>query len=424
MRKTSALPDFHLLPLTERRALLANWGLSPADLEALGKHGALDLETAGRMIENVVGTLQLPLGIATNFLINGREMLVPMALEEPSVIAAASHAAKLCRPSGFRASADQPLMIGQVQLVRVPDPGKAQQAILGRKEEALSLANRPDSTLVQHGGGLKDIETRLLQSPRGPMLVVHMLIDTRDAMGANAVNTIAERLSPLLEEASGGKARLRILSNLADRRLARAEAVWTYQALEESLPGLRGEEIVDAILDAYAFAQADRYRAATHNKGIMNGIDAVALATGNDFRALEAGAHTYAQGRPLTHYEKVQEGLRGSIELPLAVGILGGSIKTNPIPQISLKLLGIRSASELAEAMACVGLANNLAALRALATEGIQEGHLKLHAKNIALAAGAQGKDIEAVSQRMTAENAVSSSRASQILAELRQKDK
>ena len=346
-----------------------------------------------------------------------------MVLEEPSVVAAASYAAKLARPGGgFKTSSTDPVMIGQVQIVDIPDIEKAKSEILKRKQEILDTCNKKDSTLLKFGGGAKDIEIRELETKAGIMLVVHILVDVRDAMGANAVNTMAEAVASILEEASQGKVRLRIISNLADRRIARARAVWTKEVLEESVKGsMKGEEVVDAILEAYAFAEADQYRSTTHNKGIMNGIDAVLIATGNDFRAVEAGAHSYAakDGRykPLTRYWKDENGnLAGEIELPIAVGIVGGATRTNPLAKLSLKILEVKTSQELAEVIAAVGLAQNFAAMRALATEGIQKGHMRLHARNIAVTAGATGDEINRIAQKMIEEGNISVSRAKELL--------
>ena len=425
--KTSAIPGFYKKSIEERLKIVKDFAdLTDEEVKLLKDTSALDIKTCDMMIENVTGAFHLPLGIATNFLINGKDYLIPMAIEEPSVVAAASNAAKLCRGSGgFQAESTEPIMIGQIQIVNVPDINKAIENIRLHKNELIDLMNKKDSTLVRLGGGAVDLETRILRSKRGEMLIVHILVNVLDAMGANAVNTMAEAISSKLEELSGGKSRLRIVSNLAERRIARARAKWTKEALEESVKGvMSGKEIVDGILDAYAFAEADPYRCATHNKGIMNGIDAVVIATGNDFRAVEAGAHAYAalKGyKPLTRYERDKEGnLIGSIELPVAVGIVGGSIRTNPIARIALKILGVKSARELSEILAAVGLAQNFAALRALATEGIQKGHMKLHAKNIAVTAGASEKEIDAVVSRMLKDGEISVSKAKEILKELR----
>jgi hydroxymethylglutaryl-CoA reductase len=386
--------------------------------------------TADMMIENVVGTTELPLGIATNFLINGKDYLIPMVIEEPSVVAAASYAAKLARPTGgFTTSSDEPIMIGQVQLVNVKNPEKAARDIIAKKKEIIDYANQVDPcVLVKFGGGMRDIEARVLTTPAGKMVIVHLLVDCRDAMGANAVNTLAETLAPMFEDISGGKVRLRIISNLADRRLAKSKAVWKKEILEQASKGaFKGDDIVNGIIEAWAFAFSDPYRASTHNKGIMNGIDAVVVATGNDWRAIEAGAHAYAsiRGRytSLTRYSKDKDGnLVGEIEIPMAVGLVGGATKTHPIAKIAVKILGVKSAKELSEVIASVGLAQNFAALRALATEGIQKGHMRLHARNIAVMAGAQGKDIDMVAGRMVEEKRIRVDRAKEILEEIRKR--
>lgn len=396
-------------------------GLSNEEAEALSNPGALGMELANRMIENVVGGLTLPLGIATNFRINGRDYLVPMALEEPSVVAAASNAAKMARAKeGFTATSTEPRMIGQVQLVDVPEPEKAEKKINANKKEILKLANAQDPVLVKFGGGAKDLEVRRLDTRAGKMLVLHLIVDCRDAMGANAVNTMAEAVASRLEKLSGGRALLRIISNLAVHRLARAKATFDKDAIG-------GEEVVEGILKAYAFADADPYRCATHNKGIMNGVVALALATGNDTRALEAGAHAYAalrgKYRPLTRYARNSGGdLIGEIEIPIAVGLVGGATAVHPTARACVKILGVKTASELAQVMASVGLAQNFGALRALATEGIQRGHMSLHARNIAVMAGAQGELVDRVAERLVAEKKVRMDRAKEILAEMRGK--
>jgi len=396
VEKRSDLQGFHKLSVDERLEKIKEFaGLSDEEAGLLRKTGALEIDTANRMIENVVGSVELPLGIATNFIINGKGYLIPMAIDEPSVVAAASYAAKLARPSGgFKTSSDEPIMIVQIQLLGVPDPDAAEKMILESKADLLKLADEQDPMLIKFGGGAKDIEVRRIKTERGEMMIIHLLVNVADAYGPNLVNTMAEALTPKFEEISGGRARLRIVSNLADRRLARARVVWKKEVLAESVKGLdmKGEDVVDAILDAYAFAASDPYRCATHNKGVMNGVDAVTIATANDFRGVEAGAHAYAATydagkgyRPLTHYEKDGNGdLVGSIELPVAVGIVGGAINTSPTAKVALKILGVKSARELSEIMAAVGLAQNFAAMRALATEGIQKGHMRLHSKNIA----------------------------------------
>lgn len=393
-------------------------GLSREETELLASMRGLSLEQANRMIENVIGGLTLPLGVAVNFRINGRDYLVPMALEEPSVVAAASNAARMARSGGgFYSSTTGPLMIGQVQVVDLQDPYAARMKVLAAREEVLKKANEQDPVLVSLGGGAKDLEVKVIHARSGPMLIAELIVDCRDAMGANAVNTMAEAVAPLIERLTGGRVYLRIISNLATRRLVRAWARFPKEAIG-------GEEVVEGVVQAYEFALADPYRCATHNKGIMNGIVAVGLATGQDIRALEAGAHAYAArtGRysPLTTWEKAADGdLVGTLEMPMAVGIVGGATKANPIAQLSLKILGVKSAQELAEVMGAVGLAQNFAALRALATEGIQRGHMKLHARNIAAMAGATGELIDLVAQRMVEEGKIRVDRAREILAEL-----
>lgn len=406
---------FYNKMIEKRRGIIKDvCGLSEEDMELLSKSGSLGFENAQRLIENVIGCYELPLGIATNFYINGRLVLIPMALEEPSVVAAASNAAKLS--SGFEATTTEPLMIGQVQLVNVKDFSKAKKSVLAKQKEILSLANAQDSMLVKLGGGAKRIEARKIGFGKKQMMIVHLIVDVRDAMGANAVNTMCEKVAPLLEELTGGKARLRILSNLAVHRLATARAVWKKEAL--------GEETIDAILDACEFAKNDVFRATTNNKGIMNGVDAAVIATGNDFRAVEAGAHAYAslggKYRPLAEYKKDKEGnLVGELTMPLAVGIVGGATRTHPMAQLSLKIMKVKSAQELAQAIVCLGLANNFAALKALATEGIQRGHMKLHSKNIAITAGAKGEQIDKIAAKLVEEKNVTVSRAKELLEKM-----
>jgi len=417
---------YHLNPFERLQVVKSFDGLNDEDLHQLhGGNGALTVERADKMIENVVGTFNLPLGIATNFQINGRDVLIPMVVEEPSIVAGASYAAKLIRAGGgFHTSSTEPLMIGQVQLVHVPDPARARFDILSRGEEILALANRQSTSLLALGGGAKEVEVQIFDaSPMGPMLVVHLIIDCRDAMGANAINTMAEAVAPLLEQISGGRAYLRILSNLSDRRLSRARALVPAKALERD--GVSGEEVIEGILWAYSFAAVDPYRATTHNKGILNGIDPILVATGNDWRAIEAGAHAYAARSghytSLTNWERDAQGnLVGTIEMPLAVGIVGGATKVHPAAQAALKLLNVRHAHELAEICVCAGLASNLAAMRALATEGIQRGHMGLHARQIAMAAGAHGDEIDEVARRLVEENQIKPGRAEALLLELR----
>ncbi len=409
----SRLPGFYRLSPEDRLARIKELAqLSSEEAEKL--RAGLTVEEANRMIENVVGLAGIPMGIATNFVVNGKEYLIPMAIEEPSIVAAASSAAKMARPSGgFSASADAPIMIAQIQLVEVENLDDARRSILAKKEEILEVANRQDPALVSLGGGAKDLRTKILRTRRGSMLIVELLIDCRDAMGANIANRMAEAIAPLLEDAGGGRALLRIVSNLATERLARAEV----KVLKEVLGG---EEVVERILDAHAFAVADPYRAVTHNKGIMNGIVAVLLATGNDTRAVEAASHAYAARSgsysPLTTWGKDQDGnLIGRIELPLAVGIVGGATG-NPVARVALKILGVKSSQEFAEVLAAVGLAQNLAALRALVTEGITRGHMRLHAKNLAMMVGARGDLIDKIAEIMIEEDNVSYQRAKELL--------
>jgi hydroxymethylglutaryl-CoA reductase len=420
----SRIPGFYNLSLAQRLSKLAERGeLSAEDLAALSGQAGLTSEQADHMIENVVGIHALPLGIALNFIINGREVLVPMAIEEPSVVAGASFMAKLARAGGgFIAQADLPEMIGQIQLLCISDMLAARQAIIEQKSRLLAEISELDPVLKRLGGGPRDLEVRLIDnSPIGPFLVVHLIYDVRDAMGANAVNTAVERLAPLLESISGGKAHLRILSNLADHRLARAKCIIPLREL--AFDDYPAEDVRDGIISAWAFAEADPYRASTHNKGIMNGIDPVVIATGNDWRAIEAGAHAYAalSGRYTslsTWGQDAQGNLMGSLEMPMAVGIVGGATQVHPVARAALKLMGITTAGQLAEIIVSVGLAQNLAALRALATEGIQRGHMGLHARQVAIAAGAQGEMIEQLAAQMVAEKTVRVDRAKEILDE------
>ncbi len=425
--QNSRLQGFYQLNPFERLQMVKSFdGLCDEDLRVLhGGQGILSVERADKMIENVVGTYNLPLGIATNFQINGRDYLIPMVVEEPSIVAGASYAAKLIREGGgFQTSSTEPLMIGQVQIVGVTTPQSARHDILARKDEILELANAQSRSLVSLGGGARDVEVHLHPtSPMGPMLVVHLIVDCRDAMGANAINTMCEAVAPLLELISGGRVYLRILSNLSDRRLARARCVVPTEALARD--GLSGEEVAEGIMWAYAFAAVDPYRATTHNKGILNGIDPVIVATGNDWRAIEAGAHAYAARsglyRSLSVWERDEVGnLVGTLEMPLAVGIVGGATKVHPAAQTVLKLLNVRSATELAEIAVCAGLASNLAAMRALACEGINQGHMGLHARQIAMAAGAHGALVDEVARRMVEERTIKPARAEELVAELR----
>ncbi|MGQ9849767.1 MAG: hydroxymethylglutaryl-CoA reductase, degradative [Aggregatilineaceae bacterium] len=425
-RRSSRLPGFYQQSLAERIETVSAWaGLDEAEQSALQGAGGLSLAQAEHMIENVIGLYALPLGIATNFLINGVDYLIPMVIEEPSVVAGVSYAAKLARAGGgFSTSADEPVMIGQIQVLDLDDLDGAAQRVWAARDRLLAEADCCDRTLVSLGGGARGVELRpFLQTPVGPMLVVHLLFDVRDAMGANAINTTCERLAPLIEEITGGRVNLRILSNLADRRKATATCRVPADAL--GTESMSGAQVVRGIVEAAAFAQVDPYRAATHNKGVMNGMDAVAIATGNDWRALEAGAHAWAarDGRytSLTDWWEDETGnLRGRIELPVAVGIVGGATRVHPLARVALKILGVRTASELAQVMAAVGLAQNLAAIRALATEGIQRGHMSLHARQIALAAGAAEAEVGEVARRLVDEGQITAARAAELLRELR----
>ncbi len=422
----SRLSGFYNLGLEERRAKLVEAASLSPDLLGVYDGGGLTTDAADHMVENAIGTYALPVGVALNLRINGRDVLVPMAIEEPSVVAGASFMAKLARAGGgFTATTDEPLMIGQMQILGLSDLAAGRLALLEHKEALLAEADAIDPVLKKFGGGARDLEVRAIEdSPVGPFLVAHLIYDVRDAMGANAVNTACERLAPRLEAITGGRVHLRILSNLADRRLARVRCTVPTKELAFGDPNDRvysGEQVRDGIIAAYAFAAADPYRAATHNKGIMNGVDAVVIATGNDWRAIEAGAHAYAarSGRDtsLSTWGKDAEGnLVGTLEMPMAVGIIGGATKVHPGAQAALKLMGVTTAAELAEIIVSVGLAQNMAALRALATEGIQRGHMSLHARQVAISAGATGDMIEEVARRMVEEKLVRIDRAEDIL--------
>ncbi len=416
--KSSRISGFYKKSVEDRLKIVKEFSELSDEEAVFLLNGHLDIELANRMIENVIGMTELPMGIATNFLINGKDYLIPMAIEEPSVVAAASHAAKLARPGGgFFTSSTEPIMISQIQVVGLKDPHFAKMQVLEQKDELIRIANEQDPILIKVGGGCRDIKARVIDSNMGPMLIVHLHVDVRDAMGANAVNTMAEALAPYIEDITGGKVYLRILSNLAIYRLARARAVWKKDVI--------GEETVKGVLYAYEFARVDPFRAATHNKGIMNGIDAVLIATSNDWRAVEAGAHAYAAMdgwyTSMSHYEEDADGnLVGTIEIPIAVGIIGGATSTHPKAKIARKILGVKTAREFSEILAAVGLAQNFAALRALATEGIQRGHMSLHARNIAVMAGAKGDEIDIVAERLVREKKVRVDRAKEMLEEIR----
>ena len=436
-RNSNLLAGLYKLTLSERLQKLADYaGLNEDDLIAL--ETGLSIEQAEVMIENVVGRYTLPLGIATNFLINGAEVVAPMVVEEPSIVAGVSYAAKLARAGGgFQTQSSEPIMIGQIQLLDLPDLEEAVAQLQAAEADLLAAANQRHPTIQKLGGGAKNIEYRPLpETAAGPMLIIHVLYDCRDAMGANAVNTAAETIAPLIERITGGRVNLRILSNLTDRRTARAECHIPIEYL--SRDGAPGSQIAQSIFEAWALADVDPYRAATHNKGIMNGIDAVALATGNDWRAIEAGAHAYAARtghyRSLTQWSLVantpqhqtttrpQETnstthLRGVLEMPLSVGTVGGATKAHPTARTALKILRYPNARTLAEIMVAVGLAQNLAALRALATEGIQRGHMRLHARQVALAAGAAGAQVQKIADQLIAEQNIREARARELVA-------
>jgi len=413
----STLSGFYKLSPEERLQKIKEIvNLSDDEVSLLQSTGGFPIENADRMIENVIGTYELPLGIATNFQINGKDYLIPMVIEEPSVIAAASKLAKSARAEGgFTTDSDDPIMIGQIHLMDVEDPKQAMDQVLGLKEQFKKIIEEKDPTLCKFGGGFRDVECTVLETKFGPLVRIHLLVDCRDAMGANAVNTLVEAATPLIEETTGGKVYLKIITNLATKRLARAKAVF-------SMESLGGKEVVDRIIRCSEIAKTDPYRASTNNKGIMNAISAICIATGNDWRAIEAGAHSFAATKAdhytsLTTYSKDEKGnLIGEIEIPMAVGTIGGATRAHPLAQITLKIIGVKSAKELGEVMAAVGLAQNLAAMRAITSEGIQKGHMQLHAKNLAANSGAQGDLIEKIAAQMTKEKNISATRAEELL--------
>jgi len=417
--KTSALSGLYKLDRAGRVAAVIEFAsLGEEHSKQLLSDNPLPFSVAEKISENAIGIHSLPFSVATNFIVNKRELLIPMAIEEPSVVAAASNAAKLCRDTGgFSANSDPPVMIGQIQIVGVKDAKVAAKKLNDAKAQILEAASPFAANIASYGGGLRGFAARALETKRGPMALAEFHVDVRDSMGANTVNTILEGVAPKIAEIAGGKVRLRILTNLAVLRLARATAVWRAETI--------GADAVEGILDAWAFADADIYRAATHNKGIMNGIDAVTIATGNDWRAVEAGAHAYAaiSGRyaSLTRYRKLPNGdLQGEIELPLAVGTVGGATRSLPSAGTALSILGIKSAGELACIIASVGLAQNFAAIRALSTEGIQRGHMELHARNVAIAVGAKGAAVDKIADAMVKEKSISTKRAEELLKEMR----
>lgn len=425
--KTSRISRFYKKSVDERQDLVRAWlGLAPGT--DLPLDGGLVIEQADHMIENVIGRYTLPMGIGTNFLLNEKDYLIPMVIEEPSVVAAVSNAAKMFREGGgFTTSSNDPVMIGQIQVLDLPDMNAAIDAVATHKRELLAAVDAIGGSIIKRGGGARDIETRVFtETSIGPMLVVHLLYDVRDAMGANAVNTAVEHIAPRIEEITGGRVNLRILSNLTDQRKARAHGVVPAKMLARG--DLSGADVVQSIVEAGVFAEVDPYRATTHNKGIMNGIDAVILATGNDWRAVESGAHAYAarDGRyaSLTRWRQTDSGdLYGEIELPLSVGIVGGATRSHPTAQLALQILGVKTAQELAEVMAAVGLAQNFAAIRALATEGIQHGHMRMHARQLAIAAGVPSEQVAQVAQQMIGEGNIRLERAKAIFEEINKQD-
>lgn len=427
--KTSRLPGFYKLTIQERIAKLADiFELSVEDVETLASQGALSLTTADKMIENAVGIYSLPIGLGLNFLINGKDYLVPMAIEEPSVVASASHIAKVVREAGgFTATASERLMIAQIQVVGVADWGAACETLLEAKQNLIAAANAVHPSMVARGGGCRDIELRLLNDEPGSaysqMLVVHLIVDTCDAMGANTVNTMAEALAPSIEELTGGKVYLRILSNYTDQCVAKARCVIPPALLQTK--EFSGEDVRDGVILAWEFADSDVYRAVTHNKGVMNGVDAVVIASGNDWRAIEAAAHAHAardgRYRSMTVWSKDESGnLVGELELPMPVGTVGGSIGLHPMAQIAHKFLRVHSAAELAQVIVTVGLAQNLGALKALVTHGIQKGHMALHARSVAMTAGAEGELIDKVAEALVRSKEIRVSKAKELLEQLR----
>ncbi|MGC8954060.1 hydroxymethylglutaryl-CoA reductase, degradative [Desulfurococcus amylolyticus] len=417
MEKTSRIQGFYKLPLEERRRIVCEWaGLTEEECRTLSEFGNLPVKIGDSMIENVIGAMSYPFAVATNFLINGRDYLVPMVIEETSVVAAASNAARMLRHGkGILANAERQEMISQIHLVKVNSPRFKAMKIIEAKKELLDYAAQQDPTLLKYGGGPRDLEVRVMEHPAlGGVIIVHLVVDVRDAMGANTVNTMAEAIAPLLEKITGGEARLRIVSNHAVYRVTRA---WAATPVEE----VGGLEVARRIMEASILAEIDPYRAVTHNKGIMNGVIAVALATGQDHRAIEAGAHAYASRtgvyKPLSYWEVTSDNyLAGSLEIPLQIGVVGGAVKVHPVAKIALKILGVNTARELAEVMAAVGLAQNLAALRALVTEGIQKGHMRLHARNLAIMAGASGDLIDKVAEKMIRDGRIRYDYAKQLV--------
>ncbi|MFD1170518.1 hydroxymethylglutaryl-CoA reductase, degradative [Oceanobacillus caeni] len=422
---TSRIPGFYNMTVQERVEVLSRLhGLQDEDIENLIIDSSLDVGTADKMIENVIGTFELPLGLGLNFLINGKEYVIPMAIEEASVVASASHIAKIVRNAGgFTTESTERVMIGQIQVVGCSDFILAKEEILQNKSVLLEAANNAYPSIVSRGGGAEDLDVRILNegsdSVYSQMLIIYLYINTCDAMGANMINTMVESIAPLVEEITKGKVYLRILSNYADRCLAKAHCVISPELLQTG--DFSGEEVRDGVIHAYQFAASDPYRAVTHNKGIMNGIDPIVIATGNDWRAVEAGAHAYAarngQYSSMTNWFKDENGnLVGELELPMSVGTVGGATRVHPLAKFSLDLLGVKSAKELAEVIVAVGLAQNLGALKALATDGIQKGHMALHSRSVAIAAGATGEMIDIIAQELIKEKQIRVGKAKELV--------
>ncbi|MFD2210329.1 hydroxymethylglutaryl-CoA reductase, degradative [Virgibacillus halophilus] len=423
---SSRIPNFYKKTVEERRELIKSRLDAFDELDKAFDEAPLPVETADKMVENAIGTYPLPLGVGLNFLINGKDYIIPMAIEEPSVIASASYIAKIVRNAGgFQTVSSGRTMIGQIQVVGCEDFDAAKAAVLKQKEVLIGAANAAYPSIVARGGGAEDLDVRVLNedtsaSKYSTMLIIHLYIDTRDAMGANMINTMVESIAPLVEEITKGKVYLRILSNFADRCLAKATCKIPPELLESE--GFSGEEVRDGVIHAFEFADSDPYRAVTHNKGIMNGIDPVVIATGNDWRAVEAGAHAYAARsgsyRSMTGWSVDAKGnLVGELELPMSVGTVGGSIRVHPTSKMALRLLGVDSAEELAQIIVTVGLAQNLGALKALATDGIQKGHMALHSRSVAIAAGATGEMIDMVAQKLVEEKEIRIGKAKELVA-------
>jgi len=423
-KRTSQLPGFYKVTVSERRRLVAEaTGVDALDIGRALERGGLDASTADKFVENVLGTYGLPYGVTLNVRVNDVDRVVPMVVEEPSVVAAASNAAKMVRASGgFRVEVDPPLMIGQVQITHVADAPRAAEAIVAAKAEILALADRAVPGLCARGGGARDVEVRVLGEPSDAMIAVHIVVDCRDAMGANLINTVAEAVADRLAQLASGRVGLRILSNLCDKRCVRVRCMVQADAL--ATDDMDGQAVIDGIVNASRFAELDPYRAATHNKGIMNGVDAVVIATGNDWRAVEAGAHAYAarsgRYRPLSVWRREGDALAGFLEMPMALGTVGGTLRVHPSARLSLQIACIESASDLAGVAAAVGLGSNLAAVRALATDGIQRGHMALHARSVALAAGAEASEVEQVAAMIVEARDITLESARRALAAIR----